>query len=115
MTYAGSVRRRDVLLMNFINKRIRNRKPLKGRKIQSRSRMVEEPLMETNSSIVMAHAPIAILKGVHPRVGMLLSFLKRSSCVGVERRIVIGTLLSPQASTMITRKTLSFTLHSPLH
>ena len=46
--FIGAVRKKDVLLMNVLNKRIRKREPLTGRNFQSRSNMGCETLVGIN-------------------------------------------------------------------
>ena len=52
--------------------------------------MVEKPLVVVNYQVVMTQAPTLKLNCVHAMIEMVLSFLERSLCVGVEKRIVVG-------------------------
>ena len=76
------------------------------KKFQSRSRMVEKSMADTNPWVVMTQVSINRINEMLSRVKMVSIFLGVSSCVGVKNSIVVGTLPIPHAITMFTKKTL---------
>ena len=61
-------------------------------------------MAKAKSQVVMTFRTTTEINGVLKRMGMV-SFLEISLCVGVEKRIVVGTLPIPQTFMVLTSET----------
>ena len=61
-------------------------------------------MVETKPQEAMTPTTTIGINGVLPRMEMVLSFLTISLCVGVERRIVVGILPTPQTVMVVKSK-----------